>query len=316
MDKISLVIPCYNEEDSLPFLKEELEKIINKMNDVEFEIIMVDNCSEDNTLNIMKEYHKIDKKYKYISFSRNFGKEASMYAGLKMSSVDYVAIMDADLQDPPSLLIDMYNTIKRENYDCVAAYQEARKGESKLRTLFANIFYKLIKKVSKLEIKNGARDYRLMSRQMVNSILSLNEVERFSKGIFVWVGFKTKWIAFKGQERVAGKTKLPIKSATKYAISGITSFSSIPLVASFVVGLIFCISSIIYILFVIINHLINGNNIIPGYSSLMCVILLGFGLTLLVLGIIGKYLSTIYLEIKKRPLYIIKETSISNKNID
>ena len=308
MDKISLVIPCYNEEESLPYLEKELNNLIEKM-DVSFEIIMIDNASEDNTLKKIKELNKKYKNIKYISFSRNFGKEASMYAGLKASTGDYVAIMDADLQDPPELLIDMYKMIKEKNIDCVATYQKNRKDNFFIRKIFASIFYKIMKKISKLEIKNGARDYRLMTRQMVDAILSLNEVERFSKGIFSWVGFKTEWISFEGKKRVAGKTKLPIKSATHYAINGITSFSNAPLVFSAIIGFTLCIASIIYIIVVIINNIINGDKIMPGYSSLMCVILFGFGLTLFVLGIIGKYISTIYLEIKKRPLYIIKEKS-------
>ena len=314
MDKISLVIPCYNEEESIPFLEIELNKLMDKMKEVHFEIIMVDNASIDHTLDMMKDLNKKDRRFKYISFSRNFGKEASMFAGLKASNGDYVAIMDADLQDPPALISDMYKILKEENIDCVATYQKTRKDELWIRKVFANFFYKIMKKISKLDIKNGARDFRLMTRQMVDAILSLNEVERFSKGIFVWVGFKTKWLGFDGQKRVAGKTKLPIKSATKYAINGITSFSNVPLVISSVVGIIFCMTAIIYILFVIINHIINGSKILPGYSSLMCVILFGFGITLLVLGIIGKYISTMYLEIKKRPLYIIKETNTDIKN--
>ena len=312
MDKITIIIPCYNEEETLPYLKQELKKIIDKMKNVNFEIIMVDNSSEDNTLKIMKELAKSDKRYQYISFSRNFGKDSSMYAGLKASTGDYVVIMDADLQDPPELINDMYEILKKEDYDCVATYRKDRKKEPFFRSLFAKIFYGLINKISSYKMVSGARDYRLMTRQMVDAILQLEESERFTKGIFSWVGFKTKWLAFENHERVAGKTKLPMKSAISYAIRGIVSFSTVPLVMASVFGVIFCLMSIGYLIYIIISHFVD-NNIDSGYSSMMCVMLFGFGMILLVLGIIGRYLSQMYLEIKKRPKYIVKECS---KNIN
>lgn len=309
MDKISLIIPCYNEEESIPYLIPELNKVMNKMKDVIFEIIMIDNCSNDNTLNLLKQLCKEDKRYKYISFSRNFGKDSSMYAGLENCIGDYAAILDADLQDPPELIIKMYKMIKSGEYDCIATYRENRKGEPLFRSILANSFYKIMNKLSNCEIKNGARDFRLMNRKMINAVLELNEVERFTKGIFSWVGFRVKWISFENHERVAGKTKLPMKSATNYAIKGIVSFSTVPLKLASVIGFIFCLAAIVYIFYVIINYLINGSNIAAGYSSLMCILLLGFGLTLLVLGIIGQYIAQLYIEVKKRPKYIINECS-------
>ena len=312
MDKISLIIPCYNEEDSLPFLDKELKKLIESMPTVKFEIILVDNCSDDNTLNIMKELNKDNSVYQYISFSRNFGKDASMYAGLKASTGDYVAIMDADLQDPPELIKEMYYILKTEDYDSVATYRKDRKNEPWLRSKLANCFYKLMNKISNYEIVNGARDYRLMSREMVDAVLLLEEKERFTKGIFSWVGFKTKWISFSNHERVAGKTKLPIKSAFNYAIKGITSFSTLPLKMASVVGVLFCFLAVIYLFYIIISHFTS--NVVTGYSSLMCVMLFGFGMVLLVLGIIGQYISQMYLEVKNRPKYIVKSCSKEMKN--
>lgn len=315
MTKISLIIPCYNEEESIPYLTVELNRLMKKMNYVDFEVIMIDNCSNDNTLKLLKDLNKKDKKYKYISFSRNFGKDSSMYAGLENCTGDYAAILDADLQDPPELIIKMYDLIKNGEYDCIATYRENRKGEPWLRSFLANSFYKVINKLSDYEIKSGARDFRLMNRKMIDAILELNEVERFTKGIFSWVGFNVKWISFENHERVAGKTKLPMKSATNYAIRGIVSFSTVPLKLASIVGFIFCLAAIIYILYVIINYLFNGSHIAPGYSSLMCVVLLGFGLTLLVLGIIGQYIAQMYNEVKNRPKYIINECSSGIKKM-
>lgn len=309
MDKISLIIPCYNEEETIPYFKNELLNIINKMDYVEFEIIMIDNCSIDNTLSLMKELSKEDKRFHYISFSRNFGKDSSMYAGLKESSGEYVAILDADLQDPPELLIDMYKAVKEEGFDCATAYRKNRKGEPFLRSVLAKIFYNLMNKISSSKVVNGARDFRLMSRKMVNAVISLEESERFTKGIFSWVGFKTKWIPFENKKRVVGKTKLPMKSAFSYAFRGIVAFSTFPLLLASIIGFVLCILSIIYGVFIIIKQLVL-KEAVAGYASLMCVILFCFGLTFLVLGIIGQYLAQIYLEIKKRPKYIIKDTDL------
>lgn len=313
MDKISLVIPCYNEEESIPILIKSLEKLMKKMDYVSFEVILVDNCSTDKTLKLLKDLHKKNKIYEYISFSRNFGKDSSMYAGLSKSTGDYVAIMDADMQDPPELLEEMYKTLKKEDYDSVATYRKNRKGEPFFRSLLANSFYRIMRKFSKLDIVSGARDYRLMTRDMVNAVLKLEESQRFTKGIFAWVGFKTKWISFDNQKRAAGRTKLPTKNAMSYAIKGITSFSTIPLLFASITGFIFCFIAICYTVYTVVKQLIN-HEAVPGYPSLMCVTLFGFGLILLVLGIIGNYLSEIYLEIKQRPKYIIKDTSFKEKN--
>lgn len=312
MDKLSLIIPCYNEQESIPLLKKELEKVMSTFHGVEFEIILVDNCSEDSTLSMMKRLHEEDNKYQYISFSRNFGKDSSMYAGLKASSGDYVAIMDADLQDPPDLLHEMYEILKTGKYDCVAAYRKNRAGEPWLRSILADIFYRFMKKISDTEVVSGARDFRLMTRQMVNAVLQLEESQRFTKGIFSWVGFKTKWLPFDNRERIAGQTKLPMASAFSYAIRGIVAFSTIPLLITSIFGMIICIIASIFTINVIIQQLIL-KNAVPGYPSLMCVILFGFGITFLVLGIIGQYLAQMYLEIKHRPKYIIKESSFHDE---
>ncbi|MCR5651091.1 MAG: glycosyltransferase family 2 protein [Lachnospiraceae bacterium] len=308
-DKITLIIPCYNEEDTLPFMEKELEKVMASFEDVSFEVILIDNCSEDSTLSYMKKLHERNSIYQYISFSRNFGKDSSMYAGLKASTGDYVAILDADLQDPPEFLKEMYETVRSGEYDCVAARRGDRQGEPWLRSVLAKAFYKLMAMISDYEIVDGARDFRLMSRQMVDAIISLEESERFSKGIFSWVGFKTKWISFSNRERVAGDTKLPMKSAFSYALRGIVAFSTFPLVAVSWIGFFTFFAAIIYTLYVIIHQLVM-HEATPGYPSMMCVILFGFGLTFMILGIIGQYLAQMYLEIKNRPRYIIKESSI------
>ena len=315
MDKISLIIPCYNEQETIPILQKELNRIMDSFQGVEFEVVMVDNCSEDDTLKMMKEIHNSDGRYQYISFSKNFGKDSSMYAGLKASTGDYVAVMDADLQDPPDLLLEMYNTLKNEDYDCVAAYRKNRKGEPWLRSKLADVFYRFMGKISDANMVNGARDFRLMTRQMVDAVLELEEGQRFTKGIFSWVGFRTKWIPFENRERAAGKTKLPMGSTFSYALRGIVSFSTIPLVFTSILGIVTCIIAFLFTLYVFIQQLIF-KNAVPGYPSLMCVVLFGFGIVFLVLGIIGQYLAQMYLEIKQRPKYIVRESSIEKKEND
>ncbi|MCR5626594.1 MAG: glycosyltransferase family 2 protein [Lachnospiraceae bacterium] len=309
MDLISLIIPCYNEQESIPHLEKALNELTSSMSEVNFEIILVDNCSEDNTLKMMKELHEKDNRYQYISFSRNFGKDSSMYAGLKASKGDYVAVMDADLQDPPELLKEMYAIVKTGEYDCVATKRGDRKGEPWLRSVLARMFYGLMNKISSYEIVDGARDFRLMTRQMVNGILKLEESERFTKGIFSWVGFRTKWLTFENHERVAGETKLPMKSAFNYAIRGIVAFSTVPLVMASGLGILVFFAAILYTLYVIIFQLIT-HEAVSGYPSLMCVMLFGFGVIMMILGVIGQYMAQMYLEIKNRPKYIIRDTSI------
>ena len=312
MDKISLIIPCYNEQETIPYLRTELDKIMDSFDGVVFEIILIDNCSEDQTLSMMKKIHDEDARYQYISFSRNFGKDSSMYAGLKASTGDYVTVMDADLQDPPELLKEMYLALKSGEYDCAAAYRNNRKGEPWLRSVLADEFYRFMGKISDADMVNGARDFRLMTRQMVEAVLHLEESQRFTKGIFSWVGFRTKWIPFENRERVAGKTKLPMKSAFSYALRGIVAFSTIPLVLTSIIGIFICIAAFIFTAYVLVEQLVL-RNAVPGYASLMCIMLFGFGINFLVLGIIGQYLAQMYLEIKHRPKYIVRESSVEKE---
>ena len=306
MNKISIIVPCYNEEEVLELFYNKITEVSENI-DAEFEYIFVDDGSKDKTLQILKEHSKKDDRVRFISFSRNFGKESAMYAGLKESTGDYVAIMDADLQDPPDLLKEMYDTLLTKEYDCVATKRKTRKGEPILRSFFSRMFYKIINKMTSTEIVNGARDYRLMSRKMVDSILEVTEYNRFSKGIFSWVGFKTKWIAYDNIERAAGKTKWNFWKLFKYSIEGITAFTTTPLVMSAVIGIIFCIIAFIMILFVIFKTLMYGDPV-SGWPSTICIILFVSGVQLFCLGIMGEYLAKEYMEVKNRPIYIVKET--------
>ena len=308
MDKISVVVSCYNEEESLPLFYKEMERVRKEdFQDVEFEYIFVNDGSKDNTLKEIKNLRENDSKVRYISFSRNFGKEAAMFAGLEAAEGDYVTLMDADLQDPPSLLRQMYDYIKNDRYDCIGTRRVTRKGEPPIRSFFARIFYKLINKMSKIEMVDGARDYRLMTRQMVDAILQLKEYNRYSKGLFSFVGFNTKWIEYENIERVAGETKWSFWKLFKYAIEGITAFSTTPLIISSVIGLLFCLISFLLIIFIIIRTLIYGDPT-SGWPSMVCIIFFVSGVQLFSLGIIGQYLSKTYLEVKHRPIYIVKET--------
>ncbi len=307
MDKISVVVSCYNEQEALPLFYEEITKIAKQLKQAEFEFIFVNDGSKDNTLSIIKELSKKDERVKYISFSRNFGKESAMYAGLKRATGDYISIMDADLQDPPKLLIEMYETLKQKEYDCVATRRVTRKGEPPIRSFFARMFYKLINKISKTEIVDGARDFRLMTKQMVEAILSMEEYNRFSKGIFGWVGFNTKWLEYENVERVAGETKWSFWKLFKYSIDGILAFSTAPLVISTIMGILFCFVAFLLIIFVVVKTLIYGDPV-SGWPSTICIILFVGGIQLFCIGIIGQYLSKTYLEVKKRPIYIVKET--------
>ena len=298
MEKISVIVPCYNEEESMPLFYDEICKVAESFKHVDFEFIFVNDGSRDKTLSIARELSKKDKRVRYISFSRNFGKEAAILAGLEYSVGDYVAIMDADLQDPPSLLHEMYDGIKNEGYDCVATRRVSRKGEPPIRSFFAKCYYKLINKISKTEIVDGARDYRLMSRQMVNSILELKEYNRFSKGIFSWVGYDTKWLEYKNVERVAGTTKW--------------SFWKLFLYFASIMGLLFFLVSVIMIIFIIVKTLTFGDPV-AGWPSLVCIIFFVSGVQLFSIGVIGQYLSKLYLEVKNRPVYIVKETEKDKK---
>lgn len=307
MDKISIVVPCYNEEEALPFFYKAIVEVMKKMEPVEFEIIYVNDGSKDNTLGLLRELAKQDSRMRYISFSRNFGKEAAMYAGLKATTGDYVAVMDADLQDPPGLLVEMYDILKKEDYDCVATRRVNRKGEPPIRSFFAKLFYKIINKISNANIVDGARDFRLMNREMTDSILSLGEYNRFSKGIFGWVGFRTKWLEYKNVERVAGKTTWSFWKLFLYSIDGIIAFSTTPLVISTLMGCLFCFLAIIMVFVIIFKTIMYGDPV-SGWPSTACIILFVGGIQLFCTGIIGQYLAKTYLEVKKRPIYIVKET--------
>ena len=305
-EKISVIVPCFNEQEALPYFYEEIKKIEKEMNFLDFEYIFVEDGSKDKTLEILRDFSKKDKHVRYLSLSRNFGKEASMYAGLKYATGDYVTIMDADLQDPPTLLPEMYKYIKEEGYDQVATRRANRKGEPIIRSFFAKMFYKIINKMSKVEMVDGARDFRLMKRQVVDSILELSEYNRYSKGLFSFVGYNTKWIEYNNIERVAGKTKWSFWKLFKYAIEGITAFSTVPIALASFLGVLMCLLAIVFIIIIIVKTIIYGDPV-GGWPSLACIILFTSGVQLLCLGIMGQYLSKAYLESKNRPIYIIKE---------
>lgn len=311
MEKISVVVPCYNEEKTLPLFYEELIKNINNFSNIEFEIIFVNDGSSDSTMECIKKLSNDDNKVKYISFSRNFGKESAMYAGIEKSTGNYVTIMDSDLQDPPSLLKEMYDSVTKEDYDAVGTRRVDRKNEPIIRSFFARLFYKLINKLSKLEMVDGARDYIFIKRKVADAILSLKEYNRYSKGLFSFVGFKTKWIEYKNVPRAAGETKWSFWKLVKYALEGITAFSTTPLIISSVLGLLFCLASFLLILVIIFKTIILGDPT-SGWPSLVCIIFMVSGIQLFSLGILGQYLSKTYLEVKKRPIYIISETNLEN----
>lgn len=306
MEKCSIVVPCYNEEEAIPLFYEETEKVIKQMPYLEFEYVFINDGSKDGTLGILRSLAQKDPKVHFVSFSRNFGKEAGMYAGLKEASGDYVVLMDADLQDPPELLPSMYEAVKDGGFDCAATRRTNRKGEPPIRSLFAKLFYKIMNKLCNLNMMDGARDYRFMTRTMVDAILEMSEYNRFSKGIFGWVGFETKWIDFENRKRVAGKTKWSFFSLFKYSIEGMVAFSTAPLVWTSVIGLIFCALAFVAVCFLFIRAIIFGDPV-AGWPSLACIITFFAGLQLFCTGIIGVYLSKAYLEIKQRPVYIVKE---------
>lgn len=308
---ISIIVPCYNEEDAIPCFYDAItdqSKNMKTKYDIDFEYIFIDDGSRDNTLNIIKSYADHDNRVKYISFSRNFGKEAAMYAGLEYAIGDYIAIMDADLQDPPYMLSSMYESIVKDGCDCAATRRVTRKGEPPVRSFFARCFYKLINKISNADIVDGARDYRLMTRQMVDAIIDMKEYNRFSKGIFGWVGFKTKWLEFENTERVAGETKWSFRKLFLYSLDGIIAFSTMPLAIASFIGMLFCIVAFILILIMISKTLIFGDPV-AGYPSLVCIIFLVSGIQTFCVGIVGQYLAKTYLETKKRPIYIVRESN-------
>lgn len=307
MDKISIIIPCYNEEEAVPIFYEEVVKVTKNMKKVDFEFIFVNDGSKDKTLQVLRELNEKDERVRYVSLSRNFGKEAGMLAGLEAASGDYVAIMDVDLQDPPHLIEEMYEILKTEDYDCVATRRVSRDGEPPIRSFFARCYYKLINKISKTEIVDGARDFRLMTRQMVDSVLELKEYNRFSKGIFSWVGYNTRWLEYKNVERVAGTTKWSFWKLFLYSLESIIAFSTVPLSIAAIMGILFCLIAFVMIIFIIIKTLTVGDPV-AGWPSLVCIIFFVSGVQLFCLGVIGQYLAKTYLEVKNRPVYIVKET--------
>lgn len=311
---ISVVVPCYNEEQALPYFIPEIQRVAALMADkqVELEILLVNDGSRDNTLNLLRQYAAQYPNVRYLSFSRNFGKEAAMYAGLEHARGNYVAMMDADMQDPPALLPQMYDILQTGEYDSVATRRVSRKGEPPIRSFFARMFYKLINRISDADIVDGARDYRLMRRPMVDAILSMKEYNRFSKGIFGWVGFRTHWLPYENVERVAGETKWSFFKLFRYSLEGIVAFSTAPLAIASVVGLLVCLAAVAALVVVLVKTLVLGDPV-AGWPSMMCIILFLGGIQLLTMGIVGQYLAKTYLETKKRPIYILAEESPSKE---
>lgn len=310
---ISLIVPCYNEEEMIPLFITEIEKIMLKMPEVDYEYVFVNDGSKDQTLAVLKEQALLNSHVRYLSFSRNFGKEAGLYAGLNHAKGDYVVVMDVDLQDPPELLPEMYRLIKTEAFDCIGTRRSTRKGEPPIRSYFARQFYRLINRISDTEIVDGARDYRMMTRQMVNAILEISEYNRFSKGIFSWVGFETKYLEFENKERVAGETSWSFWGLFKYSIDGIVAFSEAPLDIASIVGFLSFAAAVVLAIFFAIRTLIFGNPT-SGWTSLITIILGLGGMQLLSLGILGKYVGKVFLEAKHRPIYILKETDEDLRN--
>lgn len=313
---VSIIVPCYNEEAALPYFLKEIKKTEAEMTAAfgcRFELLFINDGSRDNTLSVLREFAKSDPTVRYLSFSRNFGKEAAMYAGLKHAKGEYVAIMDADLQHPPFMLKEMYEGLQSGEYDCVAARRMNRNGEPPLRSFFARCFYKLINRISDTEIVDGACDFRMMKRQMVDAILSMGEYNRFSKGIFGWVGFRTKWLPYENVERVAGETKWSFWSLLLYSMQGIVGFSTVPLALASVLGVVLCVIALIMVVYIIIKTLMFGDPV-SGWPSLACMVMFMGGIQLFCIGILGQYLAKTYLETKHRPIYILAETEEENPN--
>lgn len=313
MKLIDIIVPCYNEEESVKLFYDEITKTFNNMNkEIDYKIIFINDGSKDNTLDKIKKLSNDDFKVKYISFSRNFGKESALYAGLSNSQGDYVVIMDVDLQDPPSLLPEMIDTIKNSDYDIVATRRTTRVGEPPIRSFFARMFYKIINKVSEMELVDGARDYRIMTRQSVDALLELKEYNRFSKGLFNWIGFNTKWISYENIERTTGETSWSFWGLFRYSIEGIVAFTTAPLTISTLLGITFSIIAFLIIIILLIRHFLFSDPV-QGWTSTICIILLLGGIQLLSIGILGKYLEKTYTEIKNRPIYIEHESNIKKE---
>ena len=308
MELLSLVVPCYNEEAALPLFMEEVQRVMQTLKNVDYEIIFVDDGSKDATLKLIRGYHRQNKSVRYISFSRNFGKESAILAGLQASRGTWTAVMDADLQDPPKMLPEMLGYVQSGEYDCVGTCRVTRQGEPPIRSFFARCFYKLINRISDTKLVDGARDYKLLSRKAVDALLALPEVNRFSKGLYEWVGFRTKWISFENVERVAGETKWSFWKLFRYSMEGIVSFSTAPLLISTFLGILFMFVSLVGIATLAVRQLVY-NNSVAGWTSMTCIILLIGGVQLLCLGVMGQYMSKMYMEIKRRPHYIVAEQS-------
>ncbi len=308
MQTLTLIIPCYNEEQALPYFYEEVCRVGQELKNYRLELLFVNDGSKDGTLSVIKGFAEQDERVKYLSFSRNFGKEGAMYAGFCNASGDLVAVMDADMQDPPSLLPQMLQILEEGEYDSVATRRVNRKGEPKIRSFFARMFYKLMGRISDADIVDGARDFRLMKRKMVDAIVSMGETNRFSKGIFGWIGFKTYWLEYENVERVAGETKWSFWKLFKYSLEGVTNFSDTPLKIASWSGIFFTFMSVIAMFFVFIRALLFGDNV-AGWPSTICIILFIGGIQLFCLGIMGQYISKIFRETKKRPIYIISESN-------
>lgn len=306
MEKLSLVVPCFNEEEAIPLFYEEICRIQKELSELEIEFRFVDDGSKDGTLEQIKRLRNKDERVHYVSFSRNFGKEAALYAGLVSAQGDYIVTMDVDLQDPPEYLPKMYFAIKEEGYDCVATRRSDRKGEPPIRSFFARKFYKIINRMSNTEIVDGARDYRMMTRKVVEAVISDREYNRFTKGIYSWVGFKTKWLEYKNIERSAGKTKWSFWKLFLYSIDGILAYTTAPLSIASVLGIGFCFVSFISLCVIFFRALLFGDPV-AGWPSTICIIMLLGGIQLFCMGIIGLYLSKTYLETKRRPIYLIRE---------
>lgn len=309
MNKLSIVIPCYNEEESLQIFYRELSRTLCSMKNIESEIIFIDDGSKDKTLSEICNLSKTNDNIYYISFSRNFGKEAAIYAGLNYATGDHIVIMDADLQDPPDLLPKMYKLVSEGEYDSVATRRVTRKGEPPIRSFFARLFYKVMNMISQTDLVDGARDYRMMNRRFVNALLQLKEYNRFSKGLFGWVGFRTKWLEYENIERVAGETKWSFWKLFRYSLEGIIGFSTVPLMISSIFGIISCMFAFAFMVFIVIRKLYFGDPV-AGWASTATIILFMGGVQLLSIGILGQYLAKTYLEVKNRPIYLVKETNM------
>ncbi len=314
MKKVDIIVPCFNESQVLDLFFKEAYGVVSKIENYSFEFIFIDDGSSDNTLDILKEYSKKYNFVRYISFSRNFGKESAMYAGLKNSTGDFAVMLDSDLQHPPRLIADMLKAME-EGYDCCSANRATRDGDPKLRTFFTRRFYNLVNKISEVDMPDGAGDFRMMNRKMINAVIAMSEVQRFSKGILSWVGFKTKWIKFENVERAAGETKWSFWKLFKYAIDGVTAFSTAPLKLASILGIFISFSAFVYLIYIVIKTIVMGIDS-PGYASLITIVLFIGGIIIFSCGILGEYIAKIYMEVKNRPIYIIRDSNLDEEKDD